>query len=190
MDQATLVKGDRVIEAQVLEALDRARIPVTLCEWNYVPELQEWQLVIATPWHDSKGPRTTYRAVVDALEKAGIYKRVPMRRVFLMSPGDALVGRFLEESRTHWDGFVHILRNQGNGRPEEFSLVFAPVTQDGFAPVKPFSTLDALKSFLIENLHVNSTSLQEALHELRRTGAGSIYPVTLTTRQMKKLGLE
>ncbi len=49
MDQATLVKDDRIIEAQVLEALDRARVPVTLCEWNYVPQLEEWQLIIATP---------------------------------------------------------------------------------------------------------------------------------------------
>ena len=40
MDQATLVREDRVIEAQVLEALDRAGVPVTLCEWNYVPQLE------------------------------------------------------------------------------------------------------------------------------------------------------
>ena len=71
MDQATLVKQDRLIEAQVLDALDRASIPVTLCEWNYVPQLEEWQLIIATPWYDSKRPRTAYRAVVDAFEKAG-----------------------------------------------------------------------------------------------------------------------
>jgi hypothetical protein len=57
MDQTTLVKEDRLIEAQVLDALDRANVPVTLCEWNYVPQLEEWQLIIATQWHDSKGPR-------------------------------------------------------------------------------------------------------------------------------------
>ena len=189
MDQAILVRSDRIIEAQVLEALDRVRVPVTLCEWNYVPQLEEWQLIIATPWHDSKGPLTTYRAVVDALEKAGIYQRVPMRRVILKSPGDALVKVLQQEARTQWDGSVHILRHHGNGKPQEYSLVFAPVRREGAAPVQRFSTLDELKSFLSDDLRLNVSSLHDALDEMRRTGAGSIYPVTLTTRQIKKLGL-
>ena len=189
MDQATLVRSDRIIEAQVLEALDRARVPVTLCEWNYVPQLQEWQLIIATPWHDSKGPRTTYRAVVDALEKAGIYQRVPIRRVFLKSPDDSLVKLLQQQARTQWDGFVHILRNHGNGKTQEYSLVFTPITREDFAPVQRFTALDDLKLFLAEDLNLNPSSFQGALDEMRRTGAGSIYPVTLTTRQIKKLGL-
>lgn len=189
MDQATLVKSDRIIEAQVLEALDRARIPVVLCEWNYVPQLQEWQLIIATPWHNSKGPRTTYRAVVDALERAGIYQRVPMRRVFLKNPDDSLVKLLQQEARTRWDGFVHILRHHGDGKAQEYSLVFTPIMREGAAPVQRFSTLDDLKSFLTDNLHLNPNSFEGALDEMRRTGAGSIYPVTLTTRQIKKLRL-
>jgi hypothetical protein len=189
MDQATLVKEDRVVEAQLLEALDRARVPVTLCEWNYVPQLEEWQLIIATPWHDSKGPRTAYRAVVDVLEKAGIYQRVPMRRVFLMSPDDPLVKLLQQESRTRWDGFVHILRHHGNGKAQDYSLVYTPITREGAAPVQRFSTLDDLRLFLTDDLHLSPSSSQVALDEMRRTGAGSIYPVTLTTRQLKKLGL-
>jgi hypothetical protein len=189
MDQATLVKSDRIIEAQVLEALDRARVPVTLCEWNYVPQLEEWQLIIATPWHDSKGPRTAYRAVVDALERAGIYQRVPMRRVFLKSPSDPLIKSLQHEARTLWDGFVHILRHNGNGHPPEYSLVFTPVTREGFAPVQRFPTLEDLRTFLIADLRLSPNSFQNALDDVRRTGAGSIYPVTLTTRQIRKLGL-
>jgi hypothetical protein len=189
MDQATLVSEDRVIEAQVLEALDRAGVPVTLCEWNYVPRLEEWQLIIATPWHESKGPRAAYRAVVDALEKAGIYQRVPIRRVFLKSPDDWLVKLLQHESRTRWDGFVHILRRHGNGKAQDYSLVFSPITREGFAPVQRFSTVDDLRLFLIEDLHLSPGASRGALDEMRRTGAGSIYPVTLTARQLKKLGL-
>jgi hypothetical protein len=189
MDQAILVGSDRIIEAQVLEALDRVHVPVTLCEWDYVPQLQEWQLIVATPWYDSKGPRATYRAVVDALEKAGIYQRVPMRRVFLKSPDDPLVKLLQQEARTQWDGFVHILRRHGNGKAQEYSLVFTPITREDFAPVRRFTTIDDLQSFLTEDLHLNPNLFQGALDEMRRTGAGSIYPVTLTTRQIKKLGL-
>jgi hypothetical protein len=124
MDQATLVRDNRVLEAQVLEALDRAHVPVTLCEWNYAPQLEEWELIIATPWHDSKGPRAAYKAVIEALEKAGIYQRVPIRRVFLKSPDDPLVKLLQQEAQAPRDGFVHVLRHHRNGEGQEYSLVF------------------------------------------------------------------
>jgi hypothetical protein len=187
MDQTTLVKSDRVIEAQILAAFRRAHIPVTMCKWNYVPQLEEWQLIIATPWHDSKGPRTTYRAVVGALEKAGIYQRVPMRRVFLKSPDDPLVKALKEQIDTQLQGPVHIVRLIWNGNTQ-YSLVFAPVTRNG-VPVKPFSSLAALKSFLEDDLHINAGSIQSALDEMTHTGAGSIDPVFLTKTQAKGLEL-
>src|SRR5579863_8660513 len=134
MDQTLLVRNDLVAGAQVMEALSQTQIPVTLCEWNYVPQLEEWQLIIATPWYDSKGPRTTYRAVISALEKAGIYPRVPMRRVFLKSPNDPEVKRLQQEAGTQWEGFVHILRHPDDGKIPEYSLVFAPITRDGAVP--------------------------------------------------------
>ena len=190
MDTAALVKADRIVEAQVLEALARRRIPVTLCEWNYVPGLEEWQLIIATPWYDSKGPLTAYRALVDALEDAGIYQHVPMRRVFLKSPGDSMVKLLQQEARrAEWDGFVHLLRHQRNGNTREYSLVFAPVARDGAAAVKPFPALDGLQSFLLDDLHLSLSQVQEALKEMARTGHSSIYPVTLSTRQVKQFGL-
>jgi hypothetical protein len=97
MDKVTLVKSDIDISAHILDALSRTRIPVTFCGWRYVEQLEEWQLVIATPWLDEKGPRTSYRAVIDALIKAGVYEDAPMRRIFIMSPTDPVVQR-LERS--------------------------------------------------------------------------------------------
>jgi hypothetical protein len=55
--------------------------------------------------------------------------------------------------------------------------------------VRRFSTLQDLRLFLSEDLHLSPCSLQGALDEMKRAGAGSIHPVTLTTRQLKKLGL-
>jgi hypothetical protein len=71
MDQPVLVKDDRDIGAQVLEALSRVKLSLTLGEWIYLPELEEWHMILASPWYDSKGLRTTYRALVDALQSAG-----------------------------------------------------------------------------------------------------------------------
>jgi hypothetical protein len=185
MDQASLVKTDRDVGAQVMEALSQKRIPVTLCEWNYVPQLEEWQLVIATPWYDEKGPRTTYRALVDALQTIGVYERVPMRRVFIRSPDDPLVKTLQQEAKEQHQGFVHILQHGS-----EYSIIFAPIHgPGGFVAARRFSSPDDLKHFLTDDLHLGQSSIDEALDETRRSGAGSIYPVMMTARQAKKLGL-
>src|SRR5271170_1355659 len=73
MDQTTLVNRDLNAGARVMEALSRTKIPITLCKWVYLPELEEWHLVVASPWYDTKGALKTYGAVSDALERAGIY---------------------------------------------------------------------------------------------------------------------
>jgi hypothetical protein len=86
MDQITLVNKDLNAGALVMEALSRTSIPVTLCKWTYLSELEEWQLFVASPWYDSKGLMYTSRAVLNALERAGIYKQVPIRRVRVTSP--------------------------------------------------------------------------------------------------------
>ncbi len=190
MDKITLVKSDRDIGARVMEALSRVSIPVTLCEWNYVPQLEEWQLVIATPWYDSKGPRTTYASVVNALQKAGIYKRVPMRRVFVRSPEDEIVKALQQEAREQRQGFVHLLRHPGPNNGKRYSLIFAPITgRGGPVPARRFSRLEDLREFLAEDLHLRSSSIEEALDEMARSGASSISPVSLTARTIKKLGL-
>jgi hypothetical protein len=189
MDQAVLVKTDRDIGAKVIEALGRAGIPISTWDWTYVPQLEEWQLTIATPWVDQKGLLTTYRALVDALQKAHIYSEVPMRRLFLKSPKDPQVKAIEREIRDRNEGFLHILKHTRRGRPE-YSLMFAPLTQSGTAPIKSFSELEGLKEFLSNELNLRLGRIEDALQEVKETGASSIYPVALTTRQIKKLGNE
>ena len=189
MDQAILVKSDRDIGAKVIEALGRVGIPVSIWDWTYVPQLEEWQLMIATPWVDQKGPRTTYRALVDALQKANIYTEVPMRRLFLKSPKDPHVRAIQREIRDRNEGFLHILKHARRGGTE-YSLIFAPLTQSGAAPIKSFSDLESLKEFLSAELSLRLGRIEDAFQEVEDTGASSIYPVTLTTRQIKKLGNE
>lgn len=187
MDQEVLVKSDRDIGAKVIEALGRVRIPVSVWKWTYVPQLEEWQLMIATPWVDQKGPRTTYRALIDALQKAHIYSEVPMRRLFLKSPKDPHVREIEREIRERNEGFLHILKHsRHNGT--EYSLMFAPITQSGAAPIKSFPDLTSLKEFLSGELSLGLSRIEDALQEAGKTGASSIYPIVLTARQLKKLG--
>ena len=188
MDQAVLVKSDRDIGARVLEVLSRAKIPVTLCDWNYVPQLEEWQLIIATPWYDRKGPLATYTALVNALLEAGIYTRVPITRVSVRSPRDPRVQALQQAVKGQREGFVHILKHAGRGNGTQYSLIFAPIAGEaGVVPVRRFSSLDELRRFLDEDLRLGPHSIEEALDEMKRSGAGSIYPVAFSARQVKKL---
>jgi hypothetical protein len=183
-----LVKDDRDIGAQVLEALSRVKIPVTLSEWIYVPELEEWHMILATPWYDRKGPQTTYRALVDALQAAGIYERVPMRRLFIKSPSDPVVKTLQQEAREHKQGTVYLLKHGS-----KYSLIFPtafPITgAGGPVPARRFSNPDDLRRFLARELHLKSSSIEDALDEATHGGSASIYPVTLTSRDVRRLGL-
>ena len=190
MDTATLVRSDLEIEGLVMEALSRARMPVRLCDWNYVPQLDEWQLIIATPWYDSKGPRESYSRVIKAFQDAGIYQDVPMRRVFLRSPEDALVKALEQEIRDRKEGAIHILEYGAPDHNKQYSVIFAPFAGPGGAvPAKRFASFEELRGFLDRRLHIRRSSVDEALAELTRRGSASIFHVQLTTREARKLGL-
>ncbi len=174
----------------MLEALSRSSMPVSFFDWYYVPQLDEWQLVIATPWYDRKGPRDTWSALVDALQKADVYKQVPTRRVFLKSPDDPLVKALEQEARQEKQGFVHLLREGSATRAHEYSVIFAPITGGGGpVPAKHLATEKDLASFLTDRLGLRKSAVEDALIEARRKGTSSIFPVHLSVRELKKAGL-
>ena len=192
MDKATLVRSDLEIEGLILEALSRAKIPVTLVDWNYAPEVDEWQLVVATPWYESKGPREANARIIKALQDAGIYEEVPMRRVYVLSPDDNLVRTLEEEVKVRKEGAIHIISHDDNKRNREkvYSVFFSPFTGPGGAvPAKRITSLGELRKFLEERLHIRKTSVDDALAELARKETVSVFNVQLTNREARRLGL-
>ena len=192
MDQTTLVNRDLTAGALVMEALSRTKIPITFCKWVYLPELEEWQLIVASPWYDTKGPLKTSGAVFDALERAGIYKKVPFRRVRVTNPDDPLVKALQQQVRAQRDGFVHILKQTRPTNGDQYSLIFAPISGPGGAlPARRFSTLDHLRLFLAKDLHLRSGSIEDAIDEMKRTGASSVHPrfVGNSSRQEARPGV-
>jgi hypothetical protein len=186
VDQATLVKNDKIIGPKVVEALRAAGIDISAWKWIYEPELEEWQLLIGTSLVDAKGLRTTYGKVTDALEKAKIYKKVPMRRVVLKSPSDPQVKAIERDLREQKESSIHILKHRVQGKVG-FSIVFGPVIRSG--SMRSFWDREELEQFLSKDIALESGKIASALHELSRTDATSISPVTLTPRQTKSLGL-
>src|SRR5262245_30706047 len=107
-------------------ALSRAKIPVTLIDWTYVPQLDEWQLIVATPWYDTKGPHEAFTKIGSALQKEGIYQNVPIRRVFVKSPQDPLVKALEDEIKAKTEGIIFIDDHGPQGQRRTYSVVFAP----------------------------------------------------------------
>ncbi|HTC31736.1 MAG TPA: hypothetical protein VK724_00110, partial [Bryobacteraceae bacterium] len=170
--------------------LSRTKIPITLCKSVYLPELEVWNLVVASPWYDTKGPLKTFGAVIDALERAGIYKKVPIGRLRVTTPDNPLAKALQPRAREPRDGFVHILKQSRPKNGDQYSLIFAPIAgPGGVLPARRFSTLDDLKLFLAHDLHLRSSSIEDAVEEMKRTGASSVHPVSLGIRTAKKLGL-
>jgi len=71
MDQAALVNLDIERGSELLEALDRARLKVAVALWVYLPEYEDWRLVVSARRFDSLDPREAYRLLNDSLAAAG-----------------------------------------------------------------------------------------------------------------------
>jgi hypothetical protein len=178
------------IEGRIMDALSKARIPVTLVDWYYVPEYDEWQLIVATPWHDRKGPLETYGRVIEALQQAGVYKDSPIRRLSLRSPEDSLVKTLEKKARGQTEGNIHLIESRGAGREKAYSVIFAPfVGPGGPLPAKRISGLEQLREFLENQLLIRRSAVDEAVTDLTRKRNASISGVQLTARTAKKFGL-
>jgi hypothetical protein len=95
-----------------------------------------------------------------------------------------------QQVREPRDGFVHILKQAHAKNGDQYSLIFAPIAGPGGAlPARRFSTLDDLRLFLAQDLHLRSSAIEDAIDEMKRVGASSLHPVSLAIRHAKKLGL-
>jgi hypothetical protein len=190
MDKTTVVRSDLDTQGRVLNALSQAKIPASLVDLDYVPQLDEWQLVVATRLYDDKGPQEAYSRVIKALQAVGIYEEIPIRRVFLKSPSDPSVKALEAEVKMKTEGEIYVFVTALRAHADQYSVIFAPFSGPGGAiPSRRFDGLNHLKTFLEDEVGISPSSVDEAIDELKRKGSASIFHVQLTRREAKKLGL-
>jgi hypothetical protein len=190
VDKATLVRSDLDTRGQVQNALSIAGVPVSLVEVDYVPQLDEWQVFVATPLYDTRGPREANSRVLRALQDAGVYENIPIRRLFVKSPTDPSMKSLEEEVKVKTEGAIHILAYERSKQPEQYSVIFAPFTGPGRAvPARQFVEVAQLRDFLQDELGISRSSVEDAFAQLKREGSASIFNVQLTRREAKKFGL-
>src|SRR5271168_752995 len=125
MATATLVNHDIEIGRLIVAALTRASIPVTVYLWAFIPQLQEWQFMVATPLVDTKGPLAAYGEVNRALQEEGIFEDVPLRRIFLKSPNDRTLKTLEKESRAVPQETFRVVNEQITGNFVEDAYVYS-----------------------------------------------------------------
>ncbi len=214
MATAALVNNDIEIGRRIVAALTRALIPVTVYLWAFIPQLQEWQFMVATPLVDTKGPLAAYGQVNKALQREGVFEDAPLRRIFLRSPNDKVLksleresravpqepfrvvnaeiaGNFVEDAYVY-SGSIHIVQ-LGNSRgvaPVEYSLIYTPYSgPGGAAPSVQLEGTESVRQFLLTKLRVYNFVVEAALEELSTKGSTSIPNVQLSHAELKRLGL-
>jgi hypothetical protein len=212
MATAALVNNDIEVGRRIVAALARAAIPVTIYLWAFIPQLQEWQFMIATPLVDTKGPLAAYGEVNKALQREHIFDDAPMRRIFLRSPNDRVLKSLERESRAvpHeafrvvneqiagsfvedaylYRGFIQINQLQGKTNSPVYSVFYAPHEgPGGFVPGRKISGIDQLTHFLEISLHLSQTAIQSALRSLEAHGSATVANIELKNKDLKRLRL-
>ncbi len=213
MATATLVNSDIEIGRQIVAALTRANLPVTVYLWAFVPQLQEWQFIIATPLVDSKGPLAAYGEVNKILRKEALFDDTPLRRIFLRSPNDRVLKSLEKESRVVPQESFRIVNEQIAGNfvedayvyhgsidiiafenskgvvPNKYSVIYLPYSGGGSVPSRQIEGGENLKEFLESKVRLRKDVVDSALKELSESGSASVPNVQLRAQELKRLGL-
>ncbi len=213
MATATLVNNDIEIGRRIVSALTRASIPVTVYLWAFIPQLQEWQFMVATPLLDTKGPLAAYGEVNKALQKEGVFDDVPLRRIFLRSPNDRVLKSLEKESKAVPQEAFRVVNEQIAGnfvedayiysvsidvmRPEsrpgtepQYLVIYTPYSGPGGAvPTVRLQGGEQLREFLERRIGIRRDVVQNTLRELDEKGDAVIPNVQLKRSELKRLEL-
>jgi hypothetical protein len=113
--------------AELTAKLDESGLPITTALWFFVPDLNEWRLLFASPEVAARGPREVYekiqRVVAELGEKASA---VPLSIIGLMDADADLVRLLKVAVRTTGPGVsrIRFSKNVINGHFIDDALIY------------------------------------------------------------------
>jgi hypothetical protein len=190
MDKAILVDRDLRMGRDVIGLLAAADLAVDDAFWAYVPQAEEWRLVLSSPIVKKLGVRNCYLKMSNALRKSPLWQEIPLRRISLFAPDDDVIERLNALEKYRYEGAVEIIKtNRKNGSPT-FLVFFVPYKgPGGEAPTVSLNGESELEEFLRDQLGISEPSVATALRDLDTRGSYSFENLELTTAKLRKIGL-
>lgn len=108
----------------VILCLDRYKLIITSALWFYIPDANQWRLVLATPEFRLEGPRRIYKKIQTALTKLKEPK-LQLKDISVIHSDDPLIVLFRTAIRTG-PGISHIIFSGSviNGVPIEGAHIY------------------------------------------------------------------
>lgn len=131
MAQDTVVKEqltDEMIEAgaQLTQKLDELGLSIPVAMWLFMPDINEWRLVFASPQLSTEGPKEVYKKIEEARTALGIkLERLPLSAIGLMDTNHQLVQLLRTALRTGPGvSRIRFSKNVVNGHFIEDALIY------------------------------------------------------------------
>ena len=90
MDKKILVDSNIVEGEKLLEILDKTNIEITSAFWFYLPDIEEWRLMLATKLVEKEGPNKAYTKLLENINENNTVISIPLEAITLISPKDPL----------------------------------------------------------------------------------------------------
>jgi len=107
MAKPTLVESDKEAGEILLGNLDRSGFEVKAALWFYLPDSDEWRLILASPEVDAKSPKEAYKRVQSQLANLTESHKLSLQNISLISPEDSLI-KLLRGALHTGTGISHI----------------------------------------------------------------------------------
>lgn len=105
---------------RLLAALDALKLPIKAAFWLYKPEIDSWQLIIATPWVEQIGPLKTYKEIRAVLERFDPPLDISLGDVTVVNPNSNLIRSLRDAVRVAaGEQGVRLRRNDFQDGPED-----------------------------------------------------------------------
>ncbi len=190
MDKAILVDRDVRIGRDVIGLLTAADLSVDDAFWAYMPQVEEWRLVLSSPRVKELGVRNSYLKMSNALHKSPLLEEIPLSRISLFAPDDDVIERLNALEKYRYEGAIEIIKSDRKNGSAIFQVFFAPYKgPGGGVPSIELSGKSELEEFLRDQIGISDSDLRTAVSDLDRRGSYSFENLRLTTTKLRKIGL-
>lgn len=190
MDKTALVDKDVRIGRDVIGLLTAADLSVDDAFWAYVPQVEEWRLVLSSPNVKKLGVHGSYLKMSNALHRSPLLDEIPLRRISLFAPDDDVIERLKALEKYRYEGAIEIIKSDRKNGSAAFLIFFAPYKGPGGAvPTVSLNGRSKLEEFLRDHIGIGDWQMETALRILDVRGSYSFENLQLSTGKLRELGL-